>query len=227
MAFPGADLPMLDLEKRTGVKDGDVEDFIARASDVQSKIADLVSGKISVEEIEAEQAKEAAEQARHDAERARIRAEYEKREAARKVKEAAEEHEKWWSGAEYLFPEDETADDAAAADSIQPGAAGDETARERALRKYENDYASRWSDSQLKFDDAASVEERAAAEAAQTAKDNAAFEANNPEFCANFKADAEKRRAATAAKEETAAALRLKGNRYFVAFAGGGLHSRG
>merc|ERR1719502_1221007 len=109
MAFPGADLPMLDLEKRTGVKDGDVEDFIARARD--------------------------------DAERARIRAEYEKREAARKVKEAAEEHEKWWSGAEYLFPEDETADDAAAADSIQPGAAGDETARERALRKYENDYA--------------------------------------------------------------------------------------
>ena len=216
MAFPGADLPMLNMEKRTGVKDGEVEDFISRASDVQNKIADLVSGKISVEEIEAEQAKEAEEQARHDAERARIRADYERREAARKAKEAAEEHEKWWSGADYLFPEDETAGGGAADDSIQ-SADGDETARERALRKYENDYASRWSDSQLKFDDAASVEERAAAEAAQTAKDNAVFEANNPEFCENFKADAEKRRAATAAKEETAAALRLKGNRYFKA----------
>ena len=71
MAFPGADLPMLNMEKRTGVKDGEVEDFISRASDVQNKIADLVSGKISVEEIEAEQAKEAEEQARHDAERQR------------------------------------------------------------------------------------------------------------------------------------------------------------
>ena len=85
MAFPGADLPMLNMEKRTGVKDGEVEDFISRASDVQNKIADLVSGKISVEEIEAEQAKEAEEQARHDAERARIRADYERREAARKA----------------------------------------------------------------------------------------------------------------------------------------------
>ena len=39
------------------------------------------------------------------------------------------------------------------------------------------------------------------AEAAQTAKDNAVFEANNPEFCENFKADAEKRRAAELAQD--------------------------
>ena len=56
-------------------------------------------------------------------------------------------------------------DDDAPDDSVQD--AGGETERERLLRKYENNYASRWSDSMLKYDDPASEAEKKAAEDAE------------------------------------------------------------
>lgn len=137
-------MPCLDLEKRTGVKDSEINDFVGRADAVQKKIQDMISGKISVEDIEAEHAKEAAEKAAHEAKKAAMRADYERREREKKERDAAEEHERWWSGADLLYPLDgsEGADD-----SIQTDADGN-SQRDLLLRKYEMDY-SRWSDSAL------------------------------------------------------------------------------
>ena len=109
---------------------------------MQNKIVDLVSGKTSVEEIEAEQVKEAEEQARHDAERAL-------RPRGLRAARGRAQGEGGGGGAREVvagrglpLPRGRNRRGGAADDSIQ-SADGDETARERAPRKYENDYASR------------------------------------------------------------------------------------
>ena len=49
----------LDMEKRTGIKHADIDDFIERAKAVEERINDIKSGKVSVADLEAEAAAEA------------------------------------------------------------------------------------------------------------------------------------------------------------------------
>ena len=57
-------LANLDMEKKMGFGMKDVDDFLERAKDVEQKINDIKSGKISVEELEREREREEREKAR-------------------------------------------------------------------------------------------------------------------------------------------------------------------
>ena len=201
----------LDMEKRTGIKHADIDDFLERAKAVEQKIEDIKSGKISAEQLAAEQ--EAELQAKKDAEAAKIKrlAEIAEREKLRRAKEKAEERESWWRGADAMYGDD----DDEPSDAIESGDA-DESAKDARLRKYENDYG-RWSEGRWTPRDPATLEEEAAVEKEKTDKENAVFEKNNKEFCDNFMADMEVREKSKQKKDDTAAATRLKGNRYFKA----------
>ena len=201
----------LDMEKRTGIKHADIDDFLERAKAVEQKIEDIRSGKISVEQLAAEQ--EAELQAKKDAEAAKIKrlAEIAEREKLRRAKEKAEERESWWRGADAMYGDD----DDEPSDAIESGDA-DESAKDARLRKYENDYG-RWSENRWTPKDPATLEEEAAVEKEKTDKENAHFEKNNKEFCDNFMADMEVREKSKQKKDDTATATRLKGNRYFKA----------
>ena len=202
---------LLNMEKRTGIKKDDIESFLERAKEVEKKIDDIKSGRISCEQLAAEHEADMAEKAAEAARKAKRLAAIAKRDAERKVRDAAEEKEKWWQGADVLFGEEVDAD--GAADAILDGESG-ESAREAALRKYENDY-SKWAEARWTPDDPATVAERDAEEKAKTDAENANFEKNNKGFCDDFVADQAVREKSRQKKEETAAAKRLKGNRYF------------
>merc|ERR1712072_834407 len=92
------------------------------------------------------------EKAEAAAAKAKRLADIERRRVEMEAREKVEEHARWWEGADVLYPID---NDEVLDDSVQ-NAAG-ETARESALRKYENDYGrwSTWTPS-----DPASVEEQ-------------------------------------------------------------------
>jgi tetratricopeptide (TPR) repeat protein len=199
----------LDMEKKMGFGMKDVDDFLERAKDVEQKINDIKSGKISVEQLEREREQEEREKAEAAAAKAKRLADIERRRVEREAKEKVEEHARWWEGADVLYPID---NDEVLDDSVQ-NAAG-ETARDTALRKYENDYGhwSKWTPS-----DPASLEEQQELERKKTEKENAEFEKNNKDFCDNFIADQKKREKSNAKKDETAGGKRLKGNRYFKA----------
>ncbi|KAH8061388.1 hypothetical protein JL722_4003 [Aureococcus anophagefferens] len=175
----------LDMEKRTGIKHADIDDFLERAKAVEQKIEDIRSGKISVEQLAAEQ--EAELRAKRDAEAAKIKrlAEIAEREKLRRAKEKAEERE---------LPSDAIERDDA-----------DESAKDARLRKYENDYG-RWSEGRWTPKDPATLEEEAAVEKEKTDKENAVFEKNNKEFCDNFMADMEVREKSKQKKDDTATA---------------------
>ncbi|KAK7241337.1 hypothetical protein SO694_00050284 [Aureococcus anophagefferens] len=182
----------LDMEKRTGIKHADIDDFLERAKAVEQKIEDIRSGKISVEQLAAEQ--EAELKAKRDAEAAKIKrlAEIAEREKLRRAKEKAEERESWWRGA--LAPCTATATtsratpSSAATPTSPPGRAAAQV-RER-LRPLER--------GPLDAEGPSGFEEEAAVEKEKTDKENAVFEKNNKEFCDNFMAD-------------------MEGNRYFKA----------
>ncbi|KAH8043433.1 hypothetical protein JL721_13138 [Aureococcus anophagefferens] len=201
----------LDMEKRTGIKHADIDDFLERAKAVEQKIEDIRSGKISVEQLAAEQ--EAELRAKRDAEAAKIKrlAEIAEREKLRRAKEKAEERESWWRGADAMYGDgDDEPSDAIERDDA------DESAKDARLRKYENDYG-RWNEGRWTPKDPATLEEEAAVEKEKTDKENAVFEKNNKEFCDNFMADMEVREKSKQKKDDTATATRLKGNRYFKA----------
>ena len=137
------------------------------------------------------------------------------REAAKRAKRKAEEKNKWWRGAELFreLPDDEDQDPGgpeAAAGSTD----STEAAKAALLRRYSNDY-SRWEAPVV--DDPASKAEAEESRAAAEAKENAEFEARNPDFCNDFISDQKKRTERARAVAESANVLRLKGNRFFKA----------
>lgn len=196
--------PLPDVERRSGVTDEEIEDFLAQATEVESKIREIKEGKVSLEELLQQEREEAEKKMREAKLRDKRRAEYAVREAQRLLEARATEHEQWWRGAELLFSCDENAH-ISSEETV-------EDFRERMLAKYEIDY-SRWVN--WVPQDPASVEE---AEMEQKRKDdvsNRAFEAANPKFCSEFLADKKEREQKQKKKEETAAAKRMRGNRYF------------
>jgi hypothetical protein len=90
----------LDFESRTGVKDADIDSFLAKATAVQDAIKGLKEGtldpskEIKIEGIETESEKKAKAD-----ELARKKTDYLAREAAKAVERKAEEKARWWRGA--------------------------------------------------------------------------------------------------------------------------------
>lgn len=123
----------------------------------------------------------------------------EEEEKKRKAKE--DEHENWWRKAKLRFSinsEDEEATSLKVKDQATKWA-------NRVLAAYKardaNDY-SMWDN--WVPEDPATLEEKAAREAALESLRNAEFEKNNPEFCDQFKQDLEKRQQTQRERERTA-----------------------
>ena len=100
-------LQNLDMEKKMGFGMKDVDDFLERAKDVEQKINDIKSGKISVEQLEREREQEEREKAEAAAAKAKRLADIERRRVEREAKEKVEEHARWWEGADVLYPIEE------------------------------------------------------------------------------------------------------------------------
>lgn len=214
----------LDMEKRLGIKNSEIDDFLTKADAVQAAIQGLKDGtldpskEIEIEGIETEKEK----QAKAD-ELARKKEDYLAREAKKKAKQKAEEKEKWWRGAE-LFrdvspdlvndDDNDLEDDDDKKKNKNEKEQTEDAKRAAMLLRYSNDY-SRWE--QPVVDDPATQAEQAELQAEKEAKENAEFEKNNPDFCGEFRADQLKRAAAAKDKESGANVLRLKGNRFFKA----------
>lgn len=132
------------------------------------------------------------------------------KEAELKRQRKREERERWWSGAEAYFPKDKyhqsSQDSAKNKDSEQ--------VRTVKLGHYTADY-SKW-DTWVP-DDEVSQQELREREAEEERRRNEIFEKSNPEFCQQFMQDMETRKKTSQKKQETADALRLKGNKYFKA----------
>ena len=84
---------LLDMEKRTGIKDGDIDSFLSKVNDVQRQLDMLQSGELKPEDVKVPGEKtpeELQEEAEEKARRAREKAERkarEKKRGARKVVE--------------------------------------------------------------------------------------------------------------------------------------------
>ena len=221
---------LLDIEKRTGVKDDDIDDFLRKVTDVQSAIQDMAAGRVDPKDVRVEGIKTAEELEREREEAARRREELKRKQVEKKARQKREEHETWWRYAELSFgPRDERmalvrdpllepeADAGAGADAAASDAAAVEAARrERVRQAYESDY-SRWESFVRRPDDPASLEEQSERERLQEEAKNRAFEAANPDFCQDVMKDMEGRREAAAKKKRDAERLRRKGNAHYAA----------
>jgi tetratricopeptide (TPR) repeat protein len=196
----------LNIERRTGIKNKDIDAFMSKVDNVQDQLAKLMSGELAPEDVKVPgelTAEELAIKAKDKARRARERAE----EAAAAKKE---EHERWWRGArmrkehlEYLREN---------AGKVTVEVEGEVFPKPKRKGKDCLDYSvwEKWIP-----DDPVSLAEMKEKVDAEDAKKNALFEANNPEFCNNFKEDQEKREKSKLRKETDAERARQKGNKYF------------
>mmetsp|Transcript_35124 Transcript_35124/g.81377 ORF Transcript_35124/g.81377 Transcript_35124/m.81377 type:complete len:1191 (-) Transcript_35124:133-3705(-) len=202
---------MLNLEKRTGIKNAEVDDFLRKVNEVQAAITGMTDGTVDPDTVEIEGVETEAQKAKKEEERKKRRAEREERDRLKKVAQKKEEKERWWRGAD-LFREavDIDSDDEGEVDIMSKA----ETERRALQARYSSDY-SRWNTEIV--DDPASQAEQASREAEEEKKANDEFEKNNPDFCNDFKKDAAKRAETQKKQKETCDALRLKGNRYFKA----------
>ena len=138
----------LDIEKRTGVKNAEVEEFIEKANAVEQAIRGLRDGSLDpnnmpkikgIKTQEEEEEEERQRQIRLDELRAK--------EAARKVKRMEEERERWWRGADFYSKNKHRDDDSIQIDDENEDSNGSGSKSlsvfETTMDKYNNDY-SRW-----------------------------------------------------------------------------------
>jgi thiamine pyrophosphate-dependent acetolactate synthase large subunit-like protein len=92
----------LNVGRRTGVRDDEIEEFVSKVDSVQQAIAALAAGRevdVNLPEDLAHVLETPDQQARRAERDRQRREEYEQRERARKKAQAKEEHERWWNGA--------------------------------------------------------------------------------------------------------------------------------
>eukprot|EP00605_Chrysophyceae_sp_TOSAG23-4_P001227 GSChrysophyteH1.ASY1.ANO1.1337.1 assembled CDS len=202
-------MDLLDIEKRTGVKNVDIDDFVRRATDIESAIKDMAAGKIKPEDVKIDGIDTPEEEAKKAREKAERLAESRRKAEELRLKRKAQEKERWWDGAEFCGSRKvrDVEDNV-----IVNVSEREEGERERIKQRYAADY-SRWND--WTPTDEATVEEAKRKEEEEDAIKNAEFEKNNAEWCNQFTEDMEARNKSMAKKKATAEALRLKGNKRF------------
>ena len=198
---------LLDMEKRTGIKDGDIDSFLSKVNDVQKQLDMLQSGELKPEDVKVPGEKtpeELQEEAEEKARRAREKAE-------RKAREKKEEREKWWKGARFRVESLEERKEQR--EIVQPvEIEGMKFPQPKKKGKDCIDYSmwEKWIP-----DDPVSLEELRQKEKEINKEKDAVFEKNNPEFCNNFIEDMKKREKSKLRKETTAEVQKQKGNRAF------------
>ncbi|GMG16808.1 unnamed protein product [Phytophthora fragariaefolia] len=176
-------LAALDMERRSGISQQEVDDFVQRM--------DLIPGYKTPEQEELER----QQRAKREEERRRC-------EQERHRKEKQEERDNWWHRAELRY---------SVRDADQEGGDGEpkmsssERWANRVLAAYKardaNDY-SLWD--QWVPEDPVSLQEQAEREVELEKLRNREFESNNPEFCNQFKKDMEERQRSQEEKTRTA-----------------------
>mmetsp|Transcript_18858 Transcript_18858/g.31477 ORF Transcript_18858/g.31477 Transcript_18858/m.31477 type:complete len:928 (+) Transcript_18858:73-2856(+) len=201
----------LNLEKRTGIKDSDIDDFVSKANAVDEAIRGMRDGTVDPDKIQIDGVDCDSAEVREEKERKRLarRAELEREAEELRIKRKEEERKKWWAGVE-LFAQSGPEESTASVDDI------DRAQVEKNIRKerYSMDY-SRWN--QWQPSDPVSLKEIQEKEEEEDRKRNEEFEKNNAEWCKQYLSDIEKRDKATAKKKQESANLKLKGNKFFKA----------
>jgi len=206
---------MLDIERRTGVKDADITSFLKKVGDVESLVKGMKDGSIDPDDkrirkklgIKSDEERRAEEQAtakRREA--ARLR-----REAEAKA-EKEEEHRKWWDAAEMMFGEAKKHAEESDAERAIRAATNVNRIVGCYTKRDANDY-SQWHDWKPK--DPVTLEEEAEQQAMLDKLRDAEFEKNNPDFCNQFKKDLEDRQKSSEEKRRKAEKQKKLGNQYF------------
>lgn len=203
----------LNLERRTGVKNSDIDDFNDKASAVHDAIQGMLNGTldpkdVKIDGIDTEEEIIEKERARLE----RLRIQKEKTEQLR-VQRKEEEKKKWWEGARLLKPRTEDQDPEEEEEEQPETKEGIDDTAIRAGR-YNFDY-SRW-DTWVPNDEATNAEKAEQEQLLEVAR-NKEFEKNNADFCGDFLADMRKREEGVLKKREDAEKARLKGNKLFKA----------
>ena len=224
----------------TGPSSAEIDDFLEQVNEVTAKIEAIKKGedvdlsdfstteandtrtpgeiaahirKINPKAVlTPQQEEDLAAHEREEAEkRAQRRKALEEADEAKRLQKKKEERERWWQHAEYEYgrlhepqPEEQEQVDEEKTEDSEPKPKPDML-----------DY-SRWEEWLKNPDDPVAKEALETAKAKIEEDKNDEFERNNPEFCAAFRADMEKRRKTQQTKEEKAIALKEKGNRAFV-----------
>ena len=98
-------MAMLDMERRTGIKNSDVDDFVKKTTAVQDAITSLVKGDVDPSKISLKKygILTEEEQKEEDDRREKNRREMDARVTKEKEIERVKEREKWWDGATYMY----------------------------------------------------------------------------------------------------------------------------
>jgi tetratricopeptide (TPR) repeat protein len=206
-------MALLDMEKRTGIGNDDVDRFIAKTTEVETLIKGMKDGTIDPDDKRIRRKlgiKTKEEKETEDAARIKREKEREIRRVIDEKREREAEHKKWWGHAELMYGEDE---------ENMTQEERDHKAEERVNRivncytsRDANDY-SQWKDWEPK--DPVTLAEKAEQEAMLSKMRDTEFEKTNAEFCNNFKNDMEERQKSTLKKREDSEREKKFGNAYF------------
>ena len=219
MADPMA---MLDMEKRTGIKKTDVDDWVKKTDALQKAISGIADGSLDPEKVSLKKygILTAAEQDEEHERREKNKREMAARVAKEKAIEKEKEKKKWWEGAFFMYgpligSEEwlEEENDKENKKRLERERRSEEQ-KEHFAYRYSLDY-DRWNDSKYKPSDPASKEEEAEIEKKQDQVKMEQFEKANSEWCGMQKDEMDKRNEDRKRREKNADVIRLKGNNFF------------
>lgn len=145
---------MLDLEKRTGVKDVDINEFIEKASAVEAAVRGIKEGTIDLDCVPKIPGIKTPEEIGEEERARQLKiAELKEKNAALQSKRQSEERERWWAGAEFFRTH--KVNDAIQIDNQNEIGVGNDG--QKTMDRYTSDY-SRWNT--WEPSDPTSIEER-------------------------------------------------------------------
>ncbi len=205
---------LINIEKRTGVKNEEVDEFARKAEDVEKAIKAMMAGEIKPEDVKVDGIDSPEEAAEKERQKALRLAESQRKAEELRLKRKLEERTRWWDGADIVADKVQSKKSKDAASTTVVNRDGEEqmSEEEKIKLRYTADY-SRWND--WTPTDSASIEEIQRLKDEEESKKNKEFESNNKEFCDNFMEDMNKRNKAIEEKKESAELIRNKGNKLF------------
>ena len=93
---------LINIEKRTGVKKDDVDDFARKAEDVEKAIKAMMAGEIAPEDVKVDGIDSPEEEAEKERQKQQRLAETKRRAEELRLKRKHEERSRWWDGAEVM-----------------------------------------------------------------------------------------------------------------------------
>ena len=199
---------LLNLERRTGINNDDIEDFARKADDVQRAIEGMMRGELRPEDIKIAGIESEEEKSQKEEEKRKRLAIQKQKDDELRLLRKNEERERWWLGAD-LFVENMNSEKSS---DIVDNDGNIVDINEKIKARYTADY-SRWNE--WKPNDPVTLLEEEEKVKLEDDTRNKEFEKNNPDFCNQYLNDMKKRSEDMTVKRESAVSARLKGNNYF------------